>query len=240
MSTFLSIAPVPQYSELPSHSTSSNLLQENYAPMKSGQSLQLVHVNRKLQTLSFPPGSSSHNYNVKINGGTGFLNKPDLLISRDSGTLEKIAEGRFEKYGPGTTIKYSESGKIHDLQLETSQSQRFMVTVDGKPLWFWQPSQEDKYLVQVVTAANGLVAQFTYSGEHTFVGRDVKDDTVLGILEVAEPYASQQAVLDQLVSMTVVLVERSKRRGRKLHGSEGTRPMNSLALNGGYYGGNLM
>ena len=239
MSTFLSTAPVPQYSELPSGSTSFNLLQENYAPMKSGQSLQLVHVNRKLQTLSFPPGLTSHNYNVKINDGTGFLNKPDLLISRGSGTLEKIAEGRFEKYGPGTTIEYSKSGKTHDLQLETSQSQRFMVTVDGRPLWYWQPSQQDKYLVQVVTAANGLVAQFIYSGEHTFVGRDVKDDTVLGVLEVAEPYASQEAMLNQLVSMTIVLVERSKRRGRKLHGTEGTRPMMSLALNGGYYGGTV-
>lgn len=92
-----------------------------------------------------------------------------------------------------------------------------MATVNGKPLWCWQPSQRDGYFVQVVTAAKGLLAPFTYSGENTLVGRDVEDDTVLGVLKVNEPHASQQAVLDQVVSMTDVLVESSKRRGRKLH-----------------------
>lgn len=229
----------PQYSEGPPGPTSFNLEQVDYETMKSVQTLQLLHVNPKLQTMSFPPGSASNSYNVKVNDGTGFLNKPDLLISRDTGTLEKIGEGRFEKYGPGTTIKYPESGKIHDLQLETSLSQRFKITHDGKPLWLWQPSIQDKYLVQVLTASNELIAQFTYSGEHTFVGRDVKDNTVLGVLEVDGTHAHDQAMLDQLVCMTVVLVERSKRRGRKLHGAEGTSPMTSLALNGGYYGGTV-
>lgn len=239
MDDLLSKDQVPQDVERSLGSASSKIAQEHYAPTNSSQVLRLIHVNRKLQTLCFLRGATSHSYNVKVNDGRGFFDKPDLRISRDNGTLEKIAEGRFEKYGLGTTIKYSESGKIHDLQLETSQSQHFMVTVDGKLLWYWQPSQEDRYLVQVVTAAKGLMAQFTYSGEHTFVGLDVKDDTVLGVLEVNEPYASQQAVLDQVVSMTVVLVERSKRRGRKLHGAEGSRPMMSLAPNGGYYGGTV-
>lgn len=44
-------------------------------------------------------------------------------------------------------------------------------------------------------------------------------------------------MLDQLVSMTVVLVERSKRRGRQLHGAEGISPMMSLASNDGHCGG---
>lgn len=59
------------------------------------------------------------------------------------------------------------------------------------------------------------------------MGRDVKDDTGLGSLEVSEE-AYEQGVVDQMVCMTVVLVERTKRRGRKLKGSEGGAPMASL------------
>ena len=202
-------------------------------PVPNFQTLQLLHVNRKQRTFSFPPETSSFHYSIQVNDSSGLIKKPDLIIARDSGTLEKIGEGRFEKYGPGTAIKYFESGQTHDLQLESSLSQRFMITHDGNPLWWWQPSQRDTKVAEVVTAGNEFMAQFTYSaGGHSLVGRDVKDDTVLGVLEVGGRYACQPAVLDQIVSMTAVLVERAKRRGRNQRGYEGTSPITSLAMGG--------
>ena len=107
-----------------------------------------------------------------------------------------------------------------------------MITLDEKTLWWWQPSRRDKEIVEVVTPEDELIAQFTYSGIHTLVSRDVKDDTVHGVLEVDDPYANRPAMLDQLVSMTVVLVERGRRRGRDLHGFEGTNALAGLASDG--------
>ena len=230
MNDFTSTEFVPSYTS------------ESYAPshppeglFPPTQTLQLLHVNNKQQKFSFPPETSQFQYDIKVHQNTGFLKKPDLLVSRDIGTLEEIGEGRFEKYGPGTTIKYSESGETHDLQLESSLSQRFVVTVDGKALWWWQPSRHSKLVAEVVTARNELMAGFTFSGEHTLVGRNVKDDTVLGVLEVGEQYVKRREVLDQLVSMTVVLVERGKRRGQNLRAIERTSPIASSLSSGMVY-----
>ena len=226
---------LPSYTAEAPGAVGSNAEPERYAAMRSVQTLQLLHVNKKHQTFSFPPGTCSFQYSIQVRDNSGLMKKPDLTIARESGTLKKVGEGRFEKYGAGTTIKYLESGMIQDLQLESSLSQRFMVTVDGKLQWWWQPSQGDKLVAEVVTAENDLMALFTYSGEHVLVGRDVKDDTVLGVLEIDAKYASQPSVLDQLVSMTVVLVERARRRGRNLRGAEGTSPRVSLAVTGSAY-----
>lgn len=228
----------PSYEET-SGSTSYNSVPGYYAPMKSVQTLQLLHVNRKIQTFSFPPGTYDFHYSIKVRDNQNLFKKPDLLIGRErNGIIERVGEGRFEKYGPGTTIKYFESGILQDLQLESSLSQRFMITIDGKPLWWWQPSRRDKQVAEVVTDTSKLIAQFTYTGEHTLVGRDVKDDAVLGVLEVDELYASQREVLDQLVSMAALLVERGRRRGRNLRGTEGTSPMAGLASNGSFLAAN--
>ncbi|KAL6721162.1 hypothetical protein ACLMJK_000264 [Lecanora helva] len=208
---------------------------EHYAPMNSVRTLQLLQVDRKHQNFSFPPETSHFNYSIRVNDSTGLIKKPDLIIARESGTLEKVGEGRFEKYSQGTMIKYAESGKTHDLKLESSLSQRFVVTASGIALWWWQPSQRNKDVAEVVTSDNELIAQFTYSGEHVLFGRDVKDNTVLGVLEVDEQHAAQRAVLDELVSITAVLVERARRRGRNLRGYEGTGPRASLAA--GFSGG---
>ena len=231
-----SIEPAPSYTPETSGSTSHDQMQDSCLPIGPAQSLQLLYVNRKSQTVSFPPETASFHYNVHVNDSSGLIRKPDLIISReDGGLVEKVGEGRFEKYGPGTTIKYPESGAIHDLQLESSISQRFMITLDGKALWWWQTSRRDNRVAEVVTSGNEIIAQFTYSGIHTLVGRDVKDDTVLGVLEVGDQYASQPAVLDQLVSMTVVLVERGRRRGRNLRGVEGTNALAGMVSDGIMY-----
>ena len=220
---------LPSYTAEAHRPANSDTELESYSSITPVQTLQLLHVNRKLQTFSFPPGTSSFQYSIQVNDSSGLIKKPDLIIARESGTLEKIGEGRFEKYGPGTTIKYIESGMVQDLQLESSLSQRFMITVDGRAQWWWQPSRSNKYVAEVVTAGNELMGLFTYSGDHVLVGRDVKDDTVLGLLEIDMKYANQQSVLDRLVSMTVLLVERARRRGRNLHGADGTSPLATLA-----------
>ena len=227
--------PLPPYSAAGTSAINNDTAQENYPPLKSTQTLQLLHVNKKLQTFSFPPGNPSSNYNIRINDNTGIIQKPDLIISRDCGTLEKISEGRFEKYGPGTTIKYLGSGKTHDLQLESSISQRFMVSVDGNPLQWWQPSRQNFHMAEVMNTRDEFMARFTYSGDHTLLGRDPKNDTVLGVLEVDGQHASQPAVLDQIVSMTAVLVERGRRRGRNMRKLEGSNPMASLMSGGRVY-----
>ncbi len=79
----------------------------------------------------------------------------------------------------------------------------------------------------MVTTSNRLPAEFTYSGEHTFMGRDITDGAVLETLEVSEE-GFEQGVLDQVVCITVVLVERAKRRGRFLKGADGGAPMTGL------------
>ena len=229
----------PSYEEA-SRSTTYHPVQEYYAPMQSIRTLQLLHVSRKVQTCSFPPGANNFHYSIKVHDSQTLIKKPDLIIGRESnGLIDKVGEGKFEKYGAGTTIEYSESKEIHDLQLESSLSQRFMITVGGIPLWWWQPSRRNKEIAELVTDRNELVAQFTYSGEHTLLGRDVKDDTVLGVLEVDGHYASQRNLLDQLVCTTVVLVERGRRRGRNLRGAEGTSPMFGLASGGNMLAGGM-
>lgn len=160
MDYFPSLDRTPAYSAGPSGPTSSNPAREYYPPMNSVRTLQLLHVSSKLQTFSFPPGDPSlPQYNVKVTKSATFLDKPALAISRESGgTSQKVGEGRFEKYGPGTTIKYVESCKTQDLQLESHQLQRFMVTVDGKPSYWWQQSLRDKHVAEIVTPSNELMA----------------------------------------------------------------------------------
>lgn len=226
--------PVPSYDAVGS-SASSTLTAQDYAPLQSTQTLQLLHVSKKMQRFSFPPGNTSSNYDIRINENTGLIKRPDLIISRDCGTLEKIGEGKFEKYGSGTTIKYLKSGKTHDLQLESAISQRFMVTVDGTPLWWCQPSRQNILTTEVVSIHDELMARFTYSGDQTLLGIDLKNKTVLGVLEVDRKYTSQPTVLDQIVSMTVTLVERGRRRGRNLHRLDPTSPMASIMTGGQVY-----
>lgn len=86
----------------------------------------------------------------------------------------------------------------------------------------------DNLLVEIVAPSNELIARFAYSNNHNFSDKVIKFDTVLGELQVEEQYASNQTVLDQVVCMTVTLVEREKRRQHELKGEEGTAPVASL------------
>lgn len=137
-------------------------------------------------------------------------------------------EGRFEKYCPVSKIKDRESKKIEELRLENHETQRIIGTIDGIPLGWWQPSQVDKLLVEIVTPSNELIAQFVHSNDHNFSNKVIKFGTVRGELQVNEQFASNQTVLDQVVCMAVTLTEREKRRQHKLRGEEGTAPATSL------------
>lgn len=208
---------------------SPNPQMDYYPPMTSFKTLQLRRVSSSVETFYVEQGDPyATGYSIKVRNSTNFLKKPDLVITREQNQLStKVGEGRFEKYSAVTTLKYPESGVAQDLQLESHQSQRFAVNVNGKPCWWWQPSKVSKYRAEMVTPSNRLLAELTYSGEHTFMGRDVTDGAVLGTLKVSEE-AFEQGVLDQVVCITAVLVERAKRRGRILKGADGGAPMTGL------------
>lgn len=209
---------------------SSNPPQASYPPMKSYQSLHLKQISSKAQILTFDQPHPTHpTYNIETTS-TSFLGlKPDLDISRQLNNIsQKVAEGNFEKHHPVSKIKYRESKKVEELRLENHQTQRVFGTIDGLPWGWWQPSQVDNLLVELVAPSNELIARFVYSNDHNFSDKVIKFDTVLGELQVDERYASSQTMLDQVVCTTVTLVEREKRRQHKLRGEEGTAPVASL------------
>lgn len=207
---------------------SSNPPLASYPPMKSYQSLHLKQISSKAQVLTFDQPHPTHpSYDIKLTS-TSFL-KPDLAISREHNNIaQKVAEGHFEKYNPVSRIKYHDSHKVEEFRLEDHQTQRSIGTIDGIPWGWWQPSQVDNLLVEIVAPSNELIARFVYSNDHNFSDKVIKFDTVLGELQVNEEYASDQTLLDQVVCTTVTLVEREKRRQQKLRGQEGTAPVASL------------
>ncbi|KAK4696097.1 ribosome assembly protein 3, partial [Lecanoromycetidae sp. Uapishka_2] len=182
---FSGLDTLPAYSAQSSQPASSNPQKGHYPPMSSFKTIQLSQVTASEQSCSTEQGDThAASYSIKVRDSTSFMNKPDLLICRERNNLStKIGEGRFSKYGPETTIKYLESGIVQNLQLEDHHSQRFEITANGKLCWWWQPSKVDKYRMEIVTPSDRLLAQFTYTGEHAFMGRDVKDGTVLGDLQ---------------------------------------------------------
>ncbi len=202
----------------------------SYLPMQSYQSFHLKQLSSKVQTLTFDQPHPNHpTYNIETRT-TSFLGlKPDLDISREHNNIsQKVAKGNFEKYSPVSKIKYRESKKVEELRLEDHETQRIIATIDGTPWGWWQPSQVDSLLVEVVAPSNEIIARFVYSNDHNFSDKVIKFNTVLGELQVDEQHASNQTKLDQVVCMVVTLIEREKRRQHKLRGEEGTAPAASL------------
>ncbi len=216
--------------DIGSPEASSSPPRASYPPMKSHQSLHLKQLSSKAQTLTFDqPHPTNPTYNIETTS-TSFLGlKPDLDISREHNNIsQKVAEGHFEKYSPVSKIKYRESKKVEELRLENHETQRIVATIDGMTWGWWQPSQVDSLLVEIVAPSNELIARFVYSNDHNFSDKVIKFNTVLGELQVDEQYASNQRILDQVVCMVVTLIEREKRRQHKLRGEEGTAPAASL------------
>ena len=201
-----------------------------YPPMKGYQSLHLKQISSKAQILTFDqPHPTRPTYNIETTSTSFLGHKPDLAISREYNNIaQKVAEGNFEKYNPVSKIKYCESKKVEELRLENHQTQRIIGTIDGIPWGWWQPSQVDNLLVEIVAPSNELIARFVYSNDHNFSDKVIKFGTVLGELQVNEQYASNQTAMEQIVCMTVTLIEREKRRQHKLRGEEGTAPVTSL------------
>lgn len=211
---------------------SSNPPQASYPPMKTYQSLHLKQISSKAQILTFDQPHPTHpTYSIETTSTSFLGHKPDLAISREHNNIsQKVAGGNFEKYNPVSKIKYRDLKKVEELRLEDHQTQRTIGTIDGMPWGWWQPSQVDNLLVEIVAPSNELIARFVYSNDHNFSDKVIKFGTVLGELQVDEQYASNQTVLDQVVCMTVTLVEREKRRQHKLRGEEGTAPVASLKV----------
>ena len=181
------------------------------------------------QTLTFELAHPTHpTYTIETTR-TSFLGlKPDVAIYRQRNNIsQKVAEGNFDKHYPVSRIKYHESKKVEDLRLESDQTQRVYGMIDGMPWGWWQPSQADNLLVEILAPSNELVARFIYANDHNFSDKVIKFDTVLGELQIIEEYASNQIILDQVVCTTVTLVEREKRRQHKLRGEKRTAPVAS-------------
>lgn len=221
-----------------SPSPSSNTPLASYPPMKSYQSLQLKQISSKAQVLTFDQLDPTHpTYDIEISSTSFLGHKPDLAISREYNNIaQKVAEGHFEKYNAVSKIKYRESKKVEELRLENHQTQRTIGILDGRPWGWWQPSEVDNLLVEIVAPSNELIARFVYSNDHNFSDKVIKFNTVLGELQVNEQYASDQTVLDQVVCTTVTLIEREKRRQQKLRGEEGTAPVASLKSGNVHHG----
>ena len=209
---------------------SSNPPQPSYPPMESYQSLHLKQICSKAQTLTFDRPHPTHpTYNVEITSSTLLGHKHDIAISREHNNVsQKVAKGNFDKHHDVSRIKYRQSKKIEDLRLESHQTQRVIGTINGILWGWWQPSQVDNLLVEIVAPSHEIIARFVYSNDHSFSDKIIKFGTVLGALQVDEQYANNQAVLDQIVCTTLTLVEKEKRRQRNLRREEGTPPVASL------------
>ena len=204
--------------------------QPSHSPMKSCQSLYLTQISSRTQTLTFDRPNPTHpTYHIEITRTSFLGHKPDIAIYRQHNNIsQKVAEGNFEKHKTVSRIKYHESKKVEDLRLESDQTQRVCGTIDGIIWGWWQPSQADNLLVEILAPSNELVARFIYANDHDFSDKVIKFDTVLGELQIIEHYASNQTILDQVVLVvctTVTLVEREKRRQHTLSGEKRTAPV---------------
>ena len=182
------------------------------------------------QTLTFNHPHPTHpTYNIETTCTSFLGHKPDLAIYRQQNNIaQKVAEGNFEKKNSVSRIKYYESKKVEDLRLESDQTKRVCGTIDGMPWGWWQPSQVDNLLVEILAPSNELVARFIYANDHNFSDKVIKFDTVLGELQIVdEEYVSNQSILDQLVCTTVTMVEREKRRQHELRGERRKVPVAS-------------
>ena len=201
--------------------------QPSHSPLKSCQSLSLTQISSRAQTLTFDHPHPTHpTYNIETTSTSFLGHKPDVAIYRQHNNIsQQLAEGNFEKKHSVSKIKYHESKKVEDLRLESDETQRVCGTIDGMPWGWWQPSQADNLLVEILAPSTELVARFIYANDHNFSDKVIKFDTVLGQLQLDEEYASNQIILDQVVCTTVTLVEREKRRQHKLSGEKRTAPV---------------
>lgn len=147
-----------------------NPSQASYPPMEGYHSLHLKQISSQAQTLTFDRPHPIHPaYNVEISSTSFLGHKSDVAISREHNNIsQRVAEGNFEKHSSVSRIKYRQSKKVEDLRLESDQTQNVIGTIDGILWGWWQPSQVDSLLVEIVAPSNELIARFVYSNDHIF------------------------------------------------------------------------
>lgn len=138
--------------------------------MEGYHSLHLKQISSQAQTLTFDRPHPIHPaYNVEISSTSFLGHKSDVAISREHNNIsQRVAEGNFEKHSSVSRIKYRQSKKVEDLRLESDQTQNVIGTIDGILWGWWQPSQVDSLLVEIVAPSNELIARFVYSNDHIF------------------------------------------------------------------------
>ena len=152
-------------------------------------------------------------YDVRSILDNGFMNrKPDVLICREGDKKAVVATGRFEKYGVGTTVEYPNASlKKQQLQLESSFSQRYNLTLGGRACT-WQPNATEKNLTDLEMSGEGVVARIAVSRLMT-----VKKGSLVAVLQVRRDIAELNGTLDQVLCTGVVLIERMRRRTKRVN-----------------------
>jgi len=173
-------------------------------------------------------------YTIKSKPSAGFMNrKPDMLMLRSSDTDAPptcTAEVRFDRISSRTLISYPLSQISQEMDVESSLTQKLLVTIDGEHCT-WQPADgQSKRCVELRSTEEGLMACFTYANEpnrYGYAKEDASGD--VGVLQVSERLRGGEGALEQVLCSAAVLVERTKRRAQNL-GMGGNRrsalPMN--------------
>jgi len=160
-------------------------------------------------------------YTIKSKPSAGFMNrKPDMLMLRSSDTDAShtcTAEIRFDRTSSRTFISYPSSQTSQEMDVESSLTQKHLVTIDSEHCT-WQPADgQSKRCVELRSIEEGLMACFTYANEpnrYGYAKEDASGD--VGVLQVSERLRGGEAALEQVLCSAAILVERTKRRAQNL------------------------
>lgn len=168
-------------------------------------------------------------YTIKSKTSAGFMNrKPDMLMLRSSDTGASptcTAEVRFDRVSSRTLISYPSSQTSQEMDVESSRTQKLLVTIDGEHCT-WQPADgQSKRCVELRSTEEGLMACFTYANEPNRFGYAKEDASGdVGVLQVSELLRGGEGALEQVLCSAAVLVERNKRRAQSLGMDGNKRP----------------
>ena len=195
---------------------------EHYSGLEVVQSpynwhrFHIVQVSNSTQHVALQPDPVLSHYpthDVKSNIDTGFMNrKPDVLIYPEGDKKAPAATGRFEKYGVGTTVEYPNTSLKQQIQLESSLTQRYHLSLNGRSCT-WQPHATEKNVLDLEMSGEAVVARITASRLMT-----VEKGSLVAVLQIRGDIAKQDGMLNQVLCTGVVLVERLKRRTKRATG----------------------
>ena len=203
-----------------------------YHPQGSDTHIRIYNLRQtspNTQTLSLCGDLTALNtsYTIKSNKTGGFMNrKPHVIITADSDG-KRVAEGRFDIHGTGTTISYVNSN-MHRLELEDSLAQVLRTRMYNSDLW-WQPHPGNKGVLELTNDMDEVVARFLHAAPVSqrtgswpkragAVSPSKKDrsDFKLGELHVVGSSEAQESDYEQIVCSAIMVIERTRRRSANM------------------------